>query len=389
MMNSFITFHTSPNIIFGANSLQEITEILNKQEANRILVITDKGIVNSGLSDRIKEVLESFKYDFYDEIEATPGIDTIQKITDFGRKEKYDFIIGYGGGSPMDAAKAVSVLLTNEGPVENYLGKDTIRKPGVKKILIPTTAGTGSEVTKYAVLAIRESGVKTPTGIFDKFLLPEWAIIDPTLMLSMPPSLTAYTGMDAFSHAAEAYVNNLSNFLMEPFALEAIKRISFYIEAATVEGTDIETRTNMAAGSLMAGIAFSQTGTGLTHALAETIQIPYNIPHGAAIGTILPHVISFNLTSKPDKYKKIAARMGLDVQDATETEVEEKLVGKIKEINKRIGIPGELSSYGIHENDLKKIAEETVLHGEGYLRKNPRMANEQDLLHILKNAYRV
>ena len=178
----------------------------------------------------------------------------------------------------MDAAKAVSVMLTNTGNIEDYLGKNTIRVPGVKKILIPTTAGTGSEVTKYSVLASRKNDVQIPTGIFDKNLLPEWAIIDPTLTVSKPSKLTAYTGMDAFSHAVESYVNNLSNFLTEPFALEAIKNISHYVEQATINGENMDARYKMSAGSLMAGIAFSQTGTGLAHALAETMQIPFKFP---------------------------------------------------------------------------------------------------------------
>jgi alcohol dehydrogenase class IV len=193
--------------------------------------------------------------------------------------------------------------------------------------------------------------------------------------------------MDAFSHAAESYVNNMSNFLTEPFALQAIEFISHHLEKATVNGKNIEARTYMSAGSLMAGMAFSQTGTGLAHALAETIQIPFKIPHGAAIGTILPHVVAFNVKAKPTKYAKIASMMGLDIIGLSETELSEKLKNRIREINRRIGIPNVLSAYGILETDLKKIAKSTAIHQKGYLKKNPQMANEKDLVQILKNAF--
>jgi alcohol dehydrogenase len=386
MAEQFITFSTSNSILFGNNAVEQIPMIIKKMGAQRILVVTDKGLVQCGLIKRLTNVLQQVNYSIYDEVEETPNIETIRKITEDGRKYKFDLLIGFGGGSPMDAAKAVSALLTNEGDIEDYLGSDTIRKPGVKKILVPTTAGTGSEVTIFSVLARREKNIQEPTGIYDKYMLPEWAIVDPTLTVAMPPSLTANTGMDAFSHAAECYVNTKSNFLMEPLALEAIKLISQNIEKATTNGTDLVARYQMSAGSLLAGVAFSQTGTGLTHGLAETVQIPYKIPHGAAIAVILPHVMAFNISAKTTKYAQIARAMGIDSKGLSDVQLAERAVERVKEINARIGIPKNLSALRIPEKDLEKIAKDTMIIGEGYLKKNPRMANEQDLLKILENA---
>ncbi|MBF0530199.1 MAG: iron-containing alcohol dehydrogenase [Deltaproteobacteria bacterium] len=383
-----IILFASNSIIFGNNALEQLKPIISKVDPQHILVITDKGLVRCGLVKRLENVLQSFKYSLYDDIEETPDIVTIRKITEMGRREKFDLLIGFGGGSPMDAAKAVSALLTNEGDIEDYLGSDTIRIPGVKKILVPTTSGTGSEATIFSVLAKRDQAMQEPTGISDQHLLPEWSIVDPTLTVVMPPALTANTGMDAFSHAAECFVSNKSNFLTEPLALDAIKLISRNIEQAFFHGRDLVARSNMSAGSLLAGMAISQIGTGgLAHALAETIQIPYQVPHGMAIAVLLPHVMAFNLPARPDKYALVAEAMGVDSHGLSETELAEKSVERVKNICALIGLPRNLAALGVHEHDLDKIARVTMIIGKGYFEKNPRRAGMDDLLGILQNAF--
>jgi alcohol dehydrogenase len=388
MAEQLFTFSTSHSILFGNHSLDQVNDIVKTVKAKKVLIITDKGIVGCGLVEPLKAQLKRVKHAIFDEVEETPGLETIRKCAKFARKEKFDLFIGLGGGSAMDATKAVSALMTNPGDIEKYLGSDTIRVPGLKKILIPTTSGTGSEVTIFSVLARREKDVQEPTGIYDRHMLPDWAIVDPSLTLSMPPKLTANTGMDAFSHAAECYINVKSNLFTEPLALEAIHFISQNIEKATKNGSDVQARSGMSAGSVLAGMAFSQTGTGLTHGLAETAQIPYKIPHGAAIAVILPHVMAFNLPERIAKFAQVARAMGVDSRGLSEAELAEKSVQRVKEINAQIGIPKGLSSLGIPEKDLEKIAADTMVLGAGYLKKSPRLANEQDLLQILKNAYR-
>ena len=387
MVEQLVTFNTSQTILFGNNAVDQVNGIVKTVKAKKVLIITDKGIVGCGLLEPLKAQLKRVKHTVFDEVEETPGLETIRTCTKFAKKEKFDLLIGLGGGSSMDATKAVSALVTNPGDIEKYLGSDTIRVPGLKKILIPTTSGTGSEVTIFSVLALREKNVQEPTGIYDRHMLPEWAIVDPTLTLSMPPKLTANTGMDAFSHAAECYVNVKSNLFTEPLALEAIRFISQNIEKATKNGSDVQARSGMSAGSVLAGMAFSQTGTGLTHGLAETAQIPYKIPHGAAIAVILPHVMAFNLPERIAKFAQMARAMGVDPRGLSEADLAEKSVQRVKEINAQIGIPKGLSALGIPEKDLGKIAADTMVLGAGYLKKSPRLANEQDLLQILRNAY--
>jgi alcohol dehydrogenase len=277
--------------------------------------------------------------------------------------------------------------MTNMGDIEQYLGGDKVKVPGTKKILVPTTAGSRSEVTVFSVLAIRESDNQAITGMVDKHLLPEWAIINPTLTLSMSPSLTANTGLDALSHAIESYLNVKSNFQTEPLALNAIRLLAQNIERAAAKGQDLEARWNVSAGSVLAGMSLCQTGGGLAHALAETIQIPYRIQHGTAIASILPHVMSYNLAAVPHKQAAVAKAMGVDVVGFSETELIHESVQKAGQLIENLGLPTRISELRIPEKDLKIIADSTMALAPGLLKSNPWAASVEDLLEILRKAY--
>ena len=387
MQDSPITFNTAGMVLFGNQALRQIPEILKTSEIQKILIVTDRGLVKNKLIDQLIQQLGQFEYSVYDDVDETPGLQTIRQCTDFAREGQFDLVIGFGGGSPMDAAKAVSILLTNEGDIEDFLGRDTVRKPGTRMILVPTTAGTGSEVTIYSVLADKAEGQNILTGIADRHLLPDWAIVDPTLTAAMPPFLTANTGIDAFSHAVESYLNIKSNFQTEPLAIKSIELVSHYLEKATADGNDSEARYHMAAGSVLAGMSLCQTGGGLVHALAETIQIPYNLQHGSAISVILPHVMSYNLEERPDKYAIVAQAMGIGSTGLSQTELAEKSVEKINKIITNIGLPTQLSSLGIPEKDLEEIANSVSQIAPGLLKVNPRSTTESDLLGLLRKAY--
>lgn len=386
-MDQTIEFHTVGTIIFGNNSLHRIASVIEQTSAKSILVITDRGIIQCRLIEHLKNCLEHFSFSIYDEIEETPSLETIRRCTQFAKNGGYDLLVGFGGGSPMDAAKAVSIMVTNKGDIEDYLGTDKVCVPGIQKILIPTTAGTGSEVTVFSVLAKRKEKLQAITGIADKHILPEWAIIDPTLTLNMPPSLTANTGIDAFSHAVESYLNIKSNFQTEPLAITAIKLLSENIEKATSDGASLEARYNMSAGSVLAGMSLCQTGGGLVHALAETIQMPYNTPHGAAIAVILPYAMSYNLVENPSKYAEVAKAMGIVSTGFSENCLARKSVERVNQIIDRVGLPKRLSQLGIPEKDLELIAKSTVVIAPSLLEVNPRPVNERDLLELLRSAY--
>ncbi len=387
MKNEIIEFRTAGSVVFGNNAIEQVEDIIGKMKTGRILIITDKGIVQCGLIERLKECLTGLEYKIYDDIDHTPSFETIRKCTQFVKKDNFDLLIGFGGGSAMDAAKAVSIMTTNEGKIEEYLGSEKVLVPGLPKILIPTTSGTGSEVTIFAVLGQRDTPPYLIDGIYSRYCLPEYAIVDPTLTLGVPSALTANTGLDALSHAVECYVNIKSSFHNKPLALESVKLVSQNLEKATMEGSDLDARYNLSAGSLLAGLAFNQTGSGIGHGLGEAFQVEYNIQHGTAIAIVLPHVMSFNLTEKPSDYAEIAKAMGIDPQGLSELDLAKKSAARVSEIIDHIGLPTRLSEVGIPENDLEKIAKTALELSPGLFMKNLRPVSEKDALQLLKEAY--
>jgi len=257
--------------------------------------------------------------------------------------------------------------------------------PPLRKILITTTSGTGSEVTIYAMLAQRDNPPYAIDGIFDRYCLPEYAIIDPTLTLGVPPSLTANTGIDALSHATECYVNIKSSFHNKPFAWEAVRLTSQNLEKATADGGDLEARHNMSAGSLLAGMAFTQSGSGIGHGLGEAFQVEYNVQHGTAIAIVLPHVMAFNLVEAPAPYAELAQAMG--IAGLPQRALAEKVVERMRELIRNIGLPTRLSEVGISEKDLEKIAKTALELSPSLFKKNVRPVGEKEVLYLLRQAF--
>jgi alcohol dehydrogenase len=387
MTNEVITFRTAGSVLFGNHAIEQLGKIIEQIRPKRILVISDKGIVRCGLINRLQECLAHVDYSVYDEIDHTPSFETIRKCTRVVKEGDFDLLIGFGGGSAMDAAKAVSIMATNQGKIEDYLGFDKVRVPGLPKILITTTSGTGSEVTIFSMLGQRDTPPYLIDGIFDRHCLPEYAVIDPTLTLKVPPSLTANTGIDALSHAAECYVNIKSSFHNKPLALEAVRLTSQNLERATAQGSDLEARYNMSAGSLLAGMAFNQTGSGIGHGLGEAFQVEYDIQHGTAIAIVLPHVMSFNLAKNPWLYADLAKAMGICGEGLSEMDLAKRSVQRVSEIIDHVGLPKRLSEVGIPERDLKKIAKTALDLSPGLFKKNLRPVGEEEVLQLLREAY--
>jgi alcohol dehydrogenase len=385
MQSEVITFRTAGSVLFGNNAVEKLGSISAQLAAKRALIVTDKGIVKSGLLDRLKQCVAGLAHEVYDDIDHTPSFETIRRCTRFAKEGQFDLVIGFGGGSVMDAAKAVSVMATNPGKVEDYLGFDKVRVPPLRKILITTTSGTGSEVTIYAMLAQRDNPPYVIDGIFDRYCLPEYAIVDPTLTLGVPPSLTANTGIDALSHATECYVNIKSSFHNKPFAWEAVRLTSQNLEKATAVGGDLEARHNMSAGSLLAGMAFTQSGSGIGHGLGEAFQVEYNVQHGTAIAIVLPHVMAFNLAEAPAPYAELAQAMG--ITGLPQRTLAERAVERMREIIRHIGLPTRLREVGIPENDLEKIAKAALELSPSLFKKNVRPVGEKEVLYLLRQAF--
>jgi len=322
---------------------------------NKVLIVTDRNIVKLGIVERISSLIKDLvSITLYDSVKAEPTIEDFNKVANFVRNDNFDGIIGIGGGSSLDTAKIASIAVTNPGDISQYIGRDKVRKKGVPLILVPTTAGTGSEVTRVAVA--REKLVKH--GVTSDYLLPDVAIVDPELTITLPPKLTAITGLDALSHALEGLTSTLSTPLTDSIAMCAVALILKYLRKAYRDGKDLEARAHMSLAATMAGLVISNTGVTLGHFIGETIGPIYNIPHGLAVGITIPYVLEFYLDIITDKFTLLEPLI-------RERKSREELKDLIKELVKLytdLNIPLSFKELNIPRKDIPKLAEITMKH---------------------------
>lgn len=290
-----------------------------------------------------------------------------------------DSVLGVGGGSPMDTAKVIAAMATNPGKVVDYAGIDKFKNPAVPLALIPTTAGTGAEVSRSAMI--------TSTSRNYKMLLLSWAlsariaILDPTLTLSTPPRTTAYVGMDAMSHAMESYVSKGANPLTEIFSLKSIELLHANMREAVKNGKNLEARTNMLLGSLLAGVSMANARLGNVHSLAHSLGGQFDVPHGLACAMLLPIVMEFNLDYSLEKFKKAAEAMGKDVSGLSARDAALKSVRAIEELCRDLGIPKDLSEYKISKSAIPQLVNDAVIFPV-----NPRPTTKEDLARLFEKV---
>src|SRR5512144_92735 len=306
-------FSSVNRIVQGCGAIARLTEEVRQFGAGKVLIVTDPGLIATPIPETVKALLKDHDVEVFSEVESDPSIETINACAARVRKGRYDLIVAVGGGSPIDTAKCASVLATNEGSAEDYLGIDKVQKAGIPKIVIPTTAGTGSEVTNVAVLSLKSAHTKK--GIVTRYLFGDVAILDPELTLGLPPAITAATGMDALTHAIEAYVSRFAQPLTDHYALEAIRLIGRSLRTAVHNGADLAARERMLTGSMYAGLAFGSAATGMVHGLAMPLGGQFNVPHGIANAVLLPYVMRFNLVGALERYPDIAVALGERVEN--------------------------------------------------------------------------
>lgn len=352
LMNSF-TFTLPTEIKYGVGIVKKIGKELDKFGATRVLLITDKGLVKTGLVDKVGEIInDSGKfYLVYDAIEANPKDYNIEGAAEFAVKNNIDCLVALGGGSPIDAAKAVSVLAIQGGKVKDYKGKDKIKNSCLPLIAIPTTAGTGSEVTFSSVITDTEENYKFT--IKSPAIAAKISLIDPELTLTLPPLVTASTGMDALTHAIEGYTANVTEPIAEALGLYAVELIASNIKVAVNNGEDIQARCGMMLGSLLAGLSFSHSDVASVHCMAEALGSLYDLPHGLCNSILLPYVMEYNLPETTNKYARVARAMGINECD--DKKAAAMSIKKVKVLSSEIGLP-ELSSLGIKEEDLDTLS---------------------------------
>ena len=386
MFEKLSSFHTANLIISGIGAANELGGIVKKFSSGKVLIITDKGVVAANLLNKIENNLENhdIEYGIFDKVEHDPSIESIKECLDFSNKKSYDLIILIGGGSSIDVGKIVAMLKECGGSIKDYFGLDKVPRRGLPTIAIPTTAGTGSEVTPVAVISDKQEQKKI--GIQSPFIIPDVAIVDPLMTLTCPPKVTAATGMDAFTHAIEAYLSINNSSITDMFALEAIRLISSSIRSAVAKGENVEARTGMCQGSLYAGIAFANAGTAAVHAIAMTIGGVYDIPHGVANAMLLPYVMKYNALSNLNKMANIAAAMQENILSLSPREAAMKAIEAVKQLSIDVKVMHTLREFGATKEEIPGLAQKAIMVTR-LLRNNPRNASIEDLEEILRQAY--
>lgn len=387
MSDKQFSFLHHTEIKYGSGIVKEIGEI-TKVIGNKALIVCDPGVKNAGIVEKVETSLKEagVEYTIYDSVLANPRDTGCEECAELGRKFKAEIVIGVGGGSAMDTAKAANVLITNGGNVRKWAELESFEKDILPLICIPTTSGTGSEVTYEAVITI--SAISKKMSVLDGArLAPHVALMDPELTLSLPPDITAATGMDALTHALEAYTCSYANPITDGLALYAMEIISDNIISATKEGHNLKARENMMIGNVMAGMAFTNSFLGAVHSLSETIGGLYDTPHGVANSIFLPFVTEYNLDSSYEKHAKVAKCLGVDITGISDKEAAELAVKRIFEMNNILGIPKLKDVEGVDPSDFPSIAESCVGHmcTEG----NPKPIDKDGYIAILEKAYKL
>ena len=377
-------FYAPGKIIFGPGGLSQVGAEAKRLGSKVLIVLGKSAMKKSGALDRLTHLLieNNLEYVIYENVPSDPTVETIDTGTSLARKENCNLVIALGGGSVLDTGKAISAMVTNEGSVADYQeieGKGRkFQHKTLPFIAIPTTSGTGSEATKNAVITNTEFSLKK--SIRDPMLIPEVALVDPELTLSLPPHITADCGGDALTQCIESYLGKKSQEITDALSLHAIGLIGKSLVKAVKDGKNLEARKDMAMAALLSGLCLSNSGLGAVHALSHPLGVYYKIPHGLSCAVLLPYVMEYNLPVVTKKLAKIAQSLGEDISLLSETEAAQRAVERIKEILSQAGIKSNLSEWEIKKEDFSQLIKGAK---GGSLNNNPRDTSDEDLIELL------
>ena len=363
------------------NKLADEIKVLN---TSSVLLVTDKGVLGAGLLKDVEEALQEadITYKIFDGVEPNPSTDTCYEAYEMAKSVDAGALVAVGGGSPMDVAKTTAILMTNGGNLDDYEGFERFKNDPLPMLAIPTTAGTGSEVTPFAVITIRARNYKMT--IMSYRFLPKVAFLDPTVLMSIPPHIAASTGMDAFVHAFESFINTVSSPITDAYGVEAMRLIGKYLRPFVANRTNKEAAGAMMVASNLAGVAFGVARLGNVHAMAHPLGGFFNVPHGVANAILLPHVARFNMLADTGKYKRVAELLGEDVSRLTDSEAAPLAVEAIEKLSNDVGIPKRLSEFGVTEDKIPDMAKDAMLSGN--VKINPRSTTLQDIIDLYHAA---
>lgn len=387
-MNIF-NFNTTPTLIFGNGVSSTACDKILEKLGQNIFIITDSSLTNIGLNKKIIDELSQFsKLKVFDEIESDPSKQTLIKAFNVAKNFKPTGVLGFGGGSSMDIAKLVSLLMGTNQDIDNIWGVGNAKGPRLPLVLVPTTAGTGSEVTPISIITVEDNEKK---GVSTPIILPDLAVLDPELTLNLPSDITAATGVDAMVHAIEAYtsINQNNNPISKLLAIESLKLLGSSIETAVFDGQNIEARKNMLLGSMMAGQAFANSPVSAVHALAYPLGGIFHISHGLSNSLVLPHVLRFNSinTEACDKYAFLAPLIFKDINDKRNTQlICNDFIERLENLSSILNLPSKLRDLNIPKDACAKMAKESMKQTR-LLVNNPREVTEEDAFNIYNAAW--
>ena len=394
------------DVTFGTGAVEELSDIAAGHDAEHAMVITDQGVVEAGVADQVTAALEPVDCTLFDSVEPDPDITTFERAVEAAVDADPDLVVGLGGGSSMDVAKTTSVVAEHGGDVLDYVAPPTgdgvpVPGPGIPTVGVPTTSGTGAETSPVTVISLPEEDLKV--GISSRYQRPDVALVDPALTVTLPPGPTASSGMDALCHAIEAYVTRRYDAKPAPerradrpdyggrspftdqFARSAIERVGDNLRRAVDNGQDLQARREMAMGSLMAGMAFTNAGVGACHAVAMAVGAIEHTPHGVTIALTLPSVIRYNASSAPERYAEIADLLGESVDGLSRDDAAEAAAEAVQKLAADVGIDGGLASLGVSESDVPHLAERAS-QLERLTAGNPRRVGREELETIIRGA---
>ncbi|MBE5911159.1 iron-containing alcohol dehydrogenase family protein [Pseudobutyrivibrio sp.] len=378
-------FFVHTDLTFGKDAIEALPEIIEAEGIKKVLVIYDAGVKAAGIAQKVLQEMNKVKgltVSVFDGVEPNPSNGLIEKIYGIAKAEEVQGFVAIGGGSSIDSAKAVNVLMTNEGPIGQYGGIGLVKENVLPLIAIPTTAGTSSEITNVTALTDTEAVCKYV--VIDNKITPTHVIADPEFTRTMPKSVTAATGMDAITHAVESYISNMSNPLTKYNSIEGLKIFHKYLQRAVENGEDMEAREQMMLGCIITGFGFSNANLGFVHGIAHTLSAHFGLPHGMANACVLPYVIAFNAPSCKKEMIELAQAIDLPLTGNEDEDIL-ALSKELLNMTKALGIKT-LSEQGIKESDFDMLAEDVLK--EPVLGFNPRQGiTKEDIINILKQAF--
>ena len=379
-----ITKFVTPEIIFGNNAINQVGEACLRLGAKKVLVVSDSGVIEAGWMEKVIAICRQsgLRYTTFHEITTNPKDYEVDLGVKVYQQENCDAVIGVGGGSALDVAKAIAILAANGGKIHDYEGVDQILHPLPPMVMVSTTAGSGSEVSQFAVIVDSKQAKKMT--IVSKSLVPDIAIIDPYTLITKDQDLTASNGMDVLTHAIEAYVSIAATPLTDVQAKNAITLVAKYLRPSVASKTNEEAKNAMAMASLQGGLAFSNAILGASHAMAHAIGGRYPLSHGDINAIMLPHVMNFNLIATPERFRTIAELMGIDVRGMTDAQAGKKAISQVVELSKDIGTPQRLSEMGLKDIDIEAMSQ--IALEDACIITNPRDMSLKDIKQLFSLA---